>query len=438
MSENLASAPSGAQIVEACAENPPWPVATHWRALVPVDNEGRSAEWVLKRVKAVPLSSRTERALLAAIADDDGRAVLEAASKPGEHHIAAAVIAALRLAGSYPERAVRFLEWMRSVPTDPRHLRFIRRYLPSLEVLVRLTPTLPAAMALSTTSLGLLHVELLRASGSLDEAAAVLGSLPSGPEVALASASLRLEQGDVDGSLSFSKDRPIFDGVTAGLAIEHAKVELDQGQAAKALEILGKVLDVRPLAMPVTHDALAVRAGAQRAMGLDVEADLTEASFITAPNDSDDDRQSESVPSTEAPQAPLFGRSVADALDDAWARVRRQTAIPSETISLGSGGDDHYVDDAIALIEIEQYDSAETLLLHLMDAADDAIDRGEGFDDTYFILLAGMFAKRTMTPEEIATLERLRTSHGRAGTQVPEAVTNRLLSARSEIENLAT
>ena len=173
-------------VLDGRAPDERWPVKTRWRAAVTVQDSLRAPEWVLKRVKAVPLSSRSERTLLTAATEDNGRAVLEMASSPGEHHVAAAVIASLRLANDHPERAIRFLEWLEDSPNDPSQLRFLRRYLPGLEVLVEVAPDLPMALPISATALGLLKAELQRTTGSLVAAEATAASLPPGPVTAIA------------------------------------------------------------------------------------------------------------------------------------------------------------------------------------------------------------------------------------------------------------
>ena len=71
-----------------------------------------------------------------------------------------------------------------------------------------------------------------------------------------------------------------------------------------------------------------------------------------------------------------------------------------------------------------------------MDQADDAVDRGDPVDDTFYILLAGMFAQRNLAAEEIASLERLRSAHQRAGSEMPEDAAAHLLEVRGKLDQL--
>jgi hypothetical protein len=94
------------------------------------------------------------------------------------------------------------------------------------------------------------------------------------------------------------------------------------------------------------------------------------------------------------------------------------------------------VDDAVALIEREQYDSAETLLLSVMDRVEDQVDAGGPMIDDFFVLLAGAFHKRDMVPEEVATLERLRAAHVRAGSVPSDEIVEHLARVRASLDAL--
>lgn len=431
-------------VLDPVAPGSPWPVETRWRAILPVQGEYRAPEWVITRVKAVPLSSRAERSLLAAVAGDDGRAVLEAASTPGEHHVAAAVIASLRLAGDYPERAIRFLEWLRASPDDPGRLRFLRRYLPGLEVLVRPTAELSLAMPLGHTALTLLQAELLQASGNPIAAESILAELPLSPAVVLALSAVRLTMGNDSGAREITVGRAVFDGISAAVAVVGAKADAAVGEHAKALESISRVLDLRDVPKTVTDLALEVRSASLRSLGRDVEADLAEVEMGTL-----NDRPARRVSTDETadpavgeqkstpPPGPLFGRSLTDALDDAWARVRRQPRYGANDDPFTPDEVTHMADEVIALIGGEQYDAAEALLLSQMDRVEDHADEGAPVIDEFFVLLAGTFHQREMVPEEVATLERLRAAHVRAGSQPPSEIVEQLVQVRASLDALA-
>ena len=420
-----------------------WPVATRWRAVVVESGSYHAPEEILATAKAVPLSSRTERALLQATARDSGRDVLEAASRPGEHNTSASVIAALRLAGEYPERSCRFLEWLKTSPTDPSQLRFLRRYLPNLHVLVNVIPGLAAVMPLGSTALAILHAELLRSSGSLLAAEAALANAPDGPARALAAAALRLDSGNVAGSLLFSLHRPVVDDATAALAVVSARGLLASGEPMPAIAALEPVVTLDHLATPVRYMATAVRAAAQRALGMDVEADVTEAALLGAPDTTillpevGEPEPKEAAPEPPEPRIPvLVGKQATQALDAAWKRLQRQHRHGPPAAPRGAEETDALINEVIELIQSEQFEAAEVSLLGHMDQADDAVDRGDPVDDTFYILLAGMFAQRNLAAEEIASLERLRSAHQRAGSEMPEDAAAHLLEVRGKLDQL--
>lgn len=439
----LADTPSDGVVLERVRTDSDWPVQTNWRALLTVQGEYRSPEWVVSRVKAVPLSSRAERSLLAAVASDDGRAVLEAASTPGEHHVAAAVIASLRLAGDYPDRAIRFLEWLKTSPDDPGRLRFLRRYLPGIEVLTRAAPGIPLAMPLDRRSLTLLHAELLTNSGTPEAAEALLAELPLSPAVALALASTRLKLGNVAGARAIASGRPVYDGVSAAAAVIGARADAESGDHEKALESITTVLAFTGTPGPATALALEVRATSLRALGRVVEADLTDVELGTRQDRplrtaNESSEMSDATDIDDAPPTgPLFGRSLADAIDDAWARIRRQTRFGTTSEPFTADEVDAFIDDAVALVGRKQFDAAEALLLAQMDRVEDLVDDGGPVVDDFYIVLAGTFNRRGLMPEEIATLDRLRLAHDRAGSATPPEILEQLNELRGTLDALA-
>ncbi len=421
----------GAVVLGRVSPESMWPIPTQWRAAILVRGEFQSVEWAMERVKPVPLSSRLERTLLDAVRSDDGRAVLAQASEPGEHRAAAGTLAALRLAGSHPDRALRFLAWIKQSPDDPGSLRFLRRYLPQLHVLVQLEPDLGVALPLGRISLDLLSAELLRASGQSEAAETVLSALPASAPVAVARASLRVSMGDIDGAHDLAADRPIVDDVSAALRVVDARAHDLANRPEEALKQLAVVFDEHVMVRPIERAALGIRARALRATGRDVEASLVESELGLK-----GDTPHEPIVSTmPEPQPPLFGRSLTDAMDDAWARVKRQPSDHNEAFDAETVA--HQVDDAVALIKSGQFDAAETTLLRHIDRVDDQVDAGRPVIDDFFVLLAGMFDSQGLTVEEVATLERLRAAHGRAGTPIAEEIQTRLVEARSALDGLA-
>lgn len=408
-----------------------WPVDTRWRAAIAADGGHHPPERLLGQVKAVPLSSKTERALLEAIRSDDGRTVLEMASAPGEHRMAAATIAALRLAEDHPDRSLRLLAWMQQAPDDPANLRFLRRYLPGLRVMVRVDPELGVAIPLGRDAMGLLTAELLRTQGDPESAANVLASLTPSAPVALARASLRLSQGNLDGVHALARDRPIVDDVTIALRIVEADACQRGGDHARALASLEPALTRPDVALPVQRMGRGVRARALRSSGRDVEASLVDEGFGTsAPEPSS--RKERPAP----PEPPLFGRSLTDAIDDAFARVRRQELASEPRPVTERAEIDAECEQAIELLRSGHADTAEAKLLAHMDQVDAGVDVGGAVVEDYYVLLAGVFAQQGLTVEEVAVLERLRLAHERAGSEPSAAVVERLVEARSLLDGL--
>lgn len=419
----------GAVVVAPSGGDGFWPVRSRWRAAVEHDGTFRSPEWALQRARAVPLSSRIERSLLEAVRADDGRAVLERASEPGEHRVAAATVAALRLAEDHPERALRFLGWIRQSPDDPADLRFLRRYLPRLHVLVRLDPELGCALPLGHDALGLLAAERFGALGDTERSAAVLSALAPSAPVALAAASARLAAGDLDGTHALARDRPVVDDVSAALRIVDAAASEQGGDPAGALAVLDAVLGRRELAGPVERMGRRVRARALRAAGREVEAALVDEDLgVSAPV----------VPvrrrAEPSPEPPLFGRSLTDAMDDAWARVRRQPV--RDASPMGPDELEVACEGVVALVAAGHVETAEAELLTFMDRVEAAAAAGAPLVEDFHVLLAGVFSRQGLIVEEVATLERLRSAHRRQGTEPSEDVLGRLAQARVELDAL--
>lgn len=432
---NIGDEPSsGATIIAPVGKGSFWPVLSHWRAVVEIRDQYRPPEWMLRQVKAVPLSSRIERSLLESVRADDGRAVLERASEPGEHRVAAAVIAALRLAEDHPDRALRFLAWIAQGPDDPADLRFLRRYLPGLRVLVRLDPELGAAIPIGREALGLLAAELFRNAGDFDKADQVLATLTPSAPISVARAGIRLATGDLEGVHAFAQDRPVVDDITVALRVMNAVARERGDDPTAALAEVRAVTEGRQLSGPVERFARAVQAQALRATGRDIEAGLLDEEFGMK---TEPDTIVVDLPEgPEPPAPPLFGRSLTDALDDAWARVRRQPApLPIEAL-VDRSRIDPVCDEAVTLIRSEHFEAAESMLLAAMDRADAWVDDGGAVVEDFFVLLAGLFAQQGLTTEEVATLERLRAAHQRAGTEVSGEVSERLIEVRASLDAL--
>jgi hypothetical protein len=449
---------------------PVWPVRSSWRGAVPTVGGLAAPEDVLQHAKPVALASRTERSLVAALAADRGQEVLEQAGRSGDHQTAAAVTAALRLADLHPDKALALLTWVRSGGGDPATLRFIRRYLPGLRALVALSPQLHAVVPADGVGLGLLQIELLRSTGQVADADGVLQELPPRPDVLLARNERAFAAGLAGAVVEATEGVVPADDGSAMLALQRSRALREEGRGPAALEMVERVLELPDLGPGVQLAALRERTSALRIVGRDTEADISnadhdalqealtpppgeapppapvaappvEAAVPAASVGVPATEQPAAVPATPAPPAaatprqtsPFYGRDLADALDDARARVRRQ---PRWGMAPGMfGGRPHrdYLGEVDELIRAGQVDAAESLLLGLLDAVDAEVDRGEPVDDTHFLTLAGLFARSGNLTEELATLERLTDSYRRAGGEAPEPVQRRISQVQAEL-----
>ncbi len=278
--------------------------------------------------------------------------------------------------------------------------------------LVRSTPEFGLAVPLGRDALDLLAIELLAETGHVERAANLATTLaPTGP-VALSRAWLRFVADDFTGTHELARDRPVVDDVSAALRILDARALSGEGDHDTALTALAPVLELPELAGPVEEAALGARRDALRASGREVEAQLigsAESSHETSPEPTPPE------PDETRPGPPLFGRSVTTALEDAWARLRREPLRPEVDVAMDDAEVQRCTDDAVALIASNQFDAAESHLLAQLDRADAWVDAGGPVVDELYVLLAGLFNQREMTPEEVATLERLRAAHQRVG-----------------------
>ena len=97
---------------------------------------------------------------------------------------------------------------------------------------------------------------------------------------------------------------------------------------------------------------------------------------------------------------------------------------------------DDRCEQVIALIGAGHHETAESMLLAAMDHADAWVDQGGSVVEDFFVLLAGLFDRQQLTVEEVATLERLRAAHRRAGSTLSDEVEQRLADAKSVLDRL--
>lgn len=464
----------------------PWPVETAWRAAVPTTTGLASPEEILRSSKPVALAARGERALLAALAADDGHAVMEHAGRPGEHQLAAAVLAALRLTDHLPDRALSLLTWARSSKHDLGSLRFIRRYLPNLAVFTQIDHSMRLWTPADSSGLALLEAELLDRAGRAGEALAVRQTMPPGALQHLTALSEASRAGLHEQVLSQTQRvDPTADEFQCAMSILRGRALQGLGRLPAALELFNQISSTMQLTPSLRVWVLRGQAELLAATGRSAEAELAAAERAslrerllgqaegggpgTGPSPAAVLPAAQQPATTQLPLAPpaqmsgsasanhpgpagtggaatpsssgsdiLNGRPLAVAIEDAGARVRRQPRRSDAPGTLGGRSQEDFQDEVDELIAGGHLAAAESLLLTLLDSVDAAVDAGQQVDPTHFITLAGLFSQQNMPPEELATLRRLIDAYARSDASPPEAVVRQADHVEADLARLPT
>ncbi len=440
----------------------PWPFTSVWRAAIPTTTGLAPLEEILPSAKAVPLASKGERALLQALATDDGHAVMELTARPGEHQLAAALLASLRLADHLPDQALTLLSWIRSSGANLSGLRFVRRYLPNLMVFAQVSPELRIITSADNAGVPVLEAELLDQAGRPTEALAVRKAIPPSAVGFLVSAVEALAHGAFEEVLAQTERVDAHaDDVQACLAVLRARAMQGLRRHGPADAQFAAVASVVGLPQSLRLWILRGQVELHTASGRKSEAQLAEAErsalaqqlFGGAPGAELPTPPPQPTPENpiapvaepaldepgvvgaggeaadEAPRTPSVGvppmhpgRSRLVAIEDAQARVRRQPRWAETPGTLGGRPQEDFQEEVDELIGGGHLEAAESLLLALLDALDDLVDDRHTLDPTHYISLAGLFAQRMMPAEELAVLQRLVDAYRRAGLEPPPEV----------------
>jgi hypothetical protein len=303
--------------------------------------------------------------------------------------------------------------------TDPpswEH-RFVRRYLPGLQVCVVLAPGVPAVLPVSGDAVSLLVAELLTTTGRHLDAAALLGNLHPTSEVVLALAAVHLASGHHAAAVEVTERTPNTDDLSAlclvarGVALrvggrfDEALASLDQamGDPDRHPGIIVAALGERADLLRLIGDDLAAQADIDRITALEGGEPVGELGE-TAGRSVDGPR--------EAPQPPLDEAGMIEARE--WAR-RRLTGLATP----GTFGGRHhrsYEVDVEAMLSAGQFGTAEHLLLGLLDAVEDEADELRiPIDPSYFRTLVDLLEHENRPYEARAIRERLDEAIDRCG-----------------------
>lgn len=111
---------------------------------------------------------------------------------------------------------------------------------------------------------------------------------------------------------------------------------------------------------------------------------------------------------------PMTAADLEELLESAQARVRPQLRGTGATGSFGGRHHHSYREEVRSMLEAGLVDSAEHLLLGLLDAVEyEAVETGMPTDRTYYETLADLYALQDRRFEEYAVLERHARSAGR-------------------------
>jgi hypothetical protein len=419
-----ASASAPRLLLDDPASAPSAPLPTVWRCVVPGPDGDRGPEAVLADARPSLGAGRTERSIVTAIAKDQVGQLVEVSASDHDLAPVAQLLVGLRQAGGDPMGASRALIAALDESPPPWEHRFVRKYLPDLQLCVVLAPGVPAVLPASTEAVSLLVAERLTATGRHLDAAALLDNLHATPEVVLALAAVHLASGHHDAAIEVTERVSNTDDLTAlcliarGVALrvggrfDDALAVLDQAMSDPDRHpgIIVAALGERSDLLKLVGDDLAAQADIDRITALEggePVGDLGEASGST-----DDGPR-------ERPMPPPDDPGMAEARE--WAR-RRLTGLGTPGTFAGRHHQS-YEPDLEAMLAAAQFGTAEHLLLGLLDAVEDEADELDiAIDSSYFRTLIDVLEHEKRHYEALAIRERLTEAierHGELGANGP-------------------
>ena len=410
-------------LLDMPGEPPSAALPTVWRCVLPGPEGDRGPEAVLAVAKAPAMAGRTERALVAALARDRLAELVELAGSGHDLSPVAQLFLGLRQAGSDPMGASRALIAVLDADPAPWEHRLVRRLVPGLEICAVIAPGVPAVMPVGREGIALLVSELLTATGRHLDAAALLDNLPPTPAVILALAAVHLASGRHEVAVDVTERMANTDDVSSLCLVARGVALRVGGRFDDALACLDQAMGDPDRHPGIIVAALGERADLLRLVGDDLaaQADIDRITRLeggepVAAIDPTRDHARDEGPPVAADDPAMVG-----ARD--WARRRLNGIGTAGTF----GGRHHrlYEDDVEAMLSAGQFDTAEHLLLGLIDAVEDEADElGLPIDPSYFLTLTDMLVHENRPYEARAVRERLEEAvdrHGEVGGPEPTA-----------------
>jgi len=397
------------------AAAPSAPLPTAWRCVVPGPDGDRGPEAALAEVRPSLGAGRTERSIVTAIAKDQVGQLVDVSASDHDLAPVAQLLVGLRQAGGDPMGASRALIAALDEAPPPWEHRFLRKYLPDLQVCAVLAPGVPAVLPASRDAISLLVAELLTATGRHLDAAALLGNLHPQPEVVLALAAVHLASGHHEAAIDVTERLSNTDDLTALCLIARGVALRVAGRFDDALAVLDQAMSVPDRHPGIIVAALGERSDLLKLVGDDLaaQADIDRITALEGGEPVGDLGEVHAEDGhRDAPLPPADDPGMAEARE--WAR-RRLTGLGTPGTFAGRHHQS-YEPDLEAMLAAAQWGTAEHLLLGLLDAVEDEADELHiPIDSSYFRTLIDVLEREKRHYEALAIRERLTEAIERCG-----------------------
>ncbi len=390
--------------------------ASPWRGWLPSDRGPIDPATAAKGLRLSPVSPRAERALVAAVANDDVDALSRMAAQSGPTQDAARAPPALRLATVDPPAAIDLLQQLATAPTDPTDSKVLRKHWSTLTVQAELAPSVPALVGLGRSAFALLAAELLVQAGRVGDAVTLLETLPPRAPVALAKAAALLANGDHARVLEVTTSLPGTDDVSTLALVARSVAARSQQEISVALDAVCEALADGGRSGVVLAAALEERAHLYSLAGdtAAAHADLEALAALAAGSTDITIPAPSSLRRTEE-------LSEDDSLDRARRRIARRITGVGAPGTFGGRHHSTYRDEIATMFALGQVDAVEELLLGLLDVVEDEVDElGVPLDATFFLTLADLYQDSGRTEDLHALRERYAAADARATRRAAE------------------
>ncbi|HEX7132260.1 MAG TPA: hypothetical protein VF228_06770 [Iamia sp.] len=390
--------------------------ASLWRAWMPSDRGPVDPPAAAKALRLSPVSPRAERALVAAVANDDVDALGRMATQSGPAQDAARVLLAIRLATVDAAAAVDLLQQLTVSPTEPTDSKILRKHWSGLAVQVDLAPSVPALVGIGRAAFGLLAADLMVEVGRVADALNLLETLPPRPPIVLAKAATLLANGDHARVLEVTTALPGIDDVSALALVARSVAARSQQDIGVALDAVCEALSDGGRSGVVLAAALEERAHLYQLAG-DTTAAHTDLEALAALAAGQTD--------FTIPPPSLLRRgddaTEDDTLDRARKRIARRITGVGAPGTFGGRHHSTYRDEIATMFALGQVDAVEELLLGLLDVVEDEVDElGVPLDATFFLTLADLYQDSGRTDDLHALRERYGAADARATRRAAE------------------